>query len=70
MLRSTSKINKFTIQIDCMRTSPIFPTISRGPTLSKREFCTAEGTTLKNLPLRLWTLPCPNFFHRENENAQ
>ena len=27
-----------------------------------KEFCTAKVVTMKNVPMRLWTLPCPNTF--------
>ena len=64
MLMCTSTISKFTVPMDCKRTSFTILTTSREPSLSTKEFCTKKGIIMKNLPMRLWTLPCPNFFTR------
>ena len=36
--------------------------LSREPSLKTREFCTARGTTMKNLQIKLWQLLCLNLF--------
>ena len=38
----------------CMRTNLILPTTSSEPSLNTREFCTARGTTMKNILMKLW----------------
>ena len=62
MLRCTSTSSKITIEIDCMRTSPIYPTTSREPFLSTRDFCIAKDMTKETPPMRSWKLPCPKHF--------
>ena len=62
MLNCRSTINKFTTPMDCMRTNLIFPTTSRELSLNTREFCTARGTTTKNLLMKLWRRLCLNLF--------
>ena len=42
MLKYTSTISKFTIQMDCMRTNPTISTTSKEPVLKIRGFCTAK----------------------------
>ena len=43
-----------------MRTNLTFPTNSTDP--SRREFCTASGTTVKSFLMKLWKRLCLNFF--------
>ena len=62
MLNCTSTISKFTLLMDCVRTSLTFPTTSREPSLNRREFCTARGATIKNCLMKLWKRLCLNFF--------
>ena len=45
-----------------MRTNLKFPTSSREPFLNTREFCTARGTTMKNLLMKIWKRNCLNLF--------
>ena len=45
-----------------MRTNLIVPTTSREPSLNTTEFCTARGTTMKKLLMKLWKLLCLNLF--------
>ena len=50
MLKCTSTISKYIIQLDCMRTSVLrFQPTSREPSLNTREFCIAKGRTMKIL---------------------
>ena len=62
MLKWTSTISKFTTLMDCIRTSLTFPTTSREPSRSTREFCTSRGMTMKNFLMKLWTRLCLNLF--------
>ena len=57
-----STISEFTIQMDCMRTSPTFPTTSRGPSLKTRGFCIGRGTFMKNFLTNLRNRLCLNRF--------
>ena len=54
MLKCMLTISKFTTIIGYMRTILTFPKTSREPSLNTREFCTAKGTTMKNLLMKLW----------------
>ena len=69
MLKFTSIFSKFTIEMDCMLSSPTFPTTSREPSLIKREFCTARGTTMKNFLMNLWKRPRLNVFSQGECNC-
>ena len=65
MLRCISSISKIALQMDCMRRGFTYPTTSMEPSLSTGELCTAKVMTMKNVPMRLWTLPCPPFSTRK-----
>ena len=56
MLMCTSTTSKFTIQMNCLRTDITFPTTSREPSLSTREFWFAECITMIDLTMRLCTI--------------
>ena len=70
LLKCTSTISRFATLMDCMRTNLTFPTNSRGPSLTTREFA-LRG-------VRLWILSWWNsgtafvwaFFRKQNENDQ
>ena len=58
----TSTINKFMIQVACMRTSLTLPTTSRGLSSNTTFFCTVKGTNLKNFSMKFWKRFCLNLF--------
>ena len=62
MLKCTSTISKFTNLMDLMRTNLTVPTTSREPSLNRRQFCTARGTTMKIFLIKLWKRLCLNLF--------
>ena len=62
VLRCLSTVSKFTIKIDSLRTSLIFPTASREPSLNTREFCTARGSIIKSFLMKLWKRLYLNLF--------
>ena len=62
VLKCTSTISKFTTLMDCMLTSPIFPTTSREPFLDTREFCIVRGTIMRDFWMKLWKRLCINLF--------
>ena len=53
ILKCASTFSKNTTLMDCMRSSVTFPTTSSGPSLNTTEFCTAKGTTMKNILMKI-----------------
>ena len=62
MLKCKSTASNFTSLMDCMRTSLIFPTTSRGLSVNTKVFCTARDTTMRNFLKKLWQRLCLHHF--------
>ena len=69
MLRSASTISKFTLLVDCLRTSFTFPTTSREPHLITRGFCFVKCMNMKNVLMKLWTHSCLSPFSQGGRNC-